>query len=74
MRNEILHSRTLDLDIQRCQANLTGSIFELVLIGAARAREIAKKTPARENMNPAMEALLEIQEGKVGIHYLSKIR
>jgi DNA-directed RNA polymerase omega subunit len=53
-----------------------GNRFELVLIAAQRAREIArahKHSGKTESVYAPVSALLEIQEGKVGREYIRKI-
>jgi DNA-directed RNA polymerase subunit K/omega len=47
------------------------------LIAAARARELARQHRHAENkgqLNAPVTALLEIQEGKIGIEYLKRVR
>lgn len=69
----IVSSRTHMLNIQEARIHSGGSQYEMVLIAAMRAREIAYQDPARENLNASIEALLELQEGHVGRHYLNKL-
>ena len=69
------------LDIQKCAENVGGSRFELILIAATRSREIAQKrnianaadSAMKFRMKPNIEALQEIEEGKIGRDYLSKV-
>ena len=54
-----------------------GNRFDLVLVAATRARELARQHRHAENrtqLNAPVTALLEIQEGKIGREYLKKIR
>ena len=54
-----------------------GNRFNLVLVAAARAREISKKNKDENNLtysSPGVSALLEIQSGKIGKEYLRKVR
>ena len=70
-------SRTLEVDTQQCVKNVGNHKYNLVLIAAARAREIAQQ--ARHNSDLTMTgapitALLEIQQGIVGKEYLLRVR
>ena len=70
-------SRTLSLDINKCVENVGGNRFELVLIASARAKELAyahKKSESSEYMNAHIQAIIDIQEGKLGREYLAKYR
>ena len=74
--NRRIASRGPQIDSNVC-AELIGNKFNLVLIAAARAREIArahKNAERKDHINPAMDALLEVQSGKLGKEYLRKIR
>jgi DNA-directed RNA polymerase omega subunit len=70
-----------DLDIQKCVKNVGGSQFELILIAATRAREIANLRSIAQRNNPQLkydtkitiEALKEVEDSKVGREYLNKI-
>jgi DNA-directed RNA polymerase omega subunit len=60
-------SRGTEIDFTKCANNVGGNRFQLVILAAARARQILK-TNARREMSelPAapVTALLEIQQGK----------
>ena len=65
---------TLDNDLLVEQAG--GNRFELVLIAAQRAREIARahrNSGKTESVYAPVSALVEIQEGKIGREYIRKI-
>lgn len=71
-------SRGPGIDTEQCVANV-GNKFDLVLIAAARARELKRQN--RENPNATfaqvhttVTALLDIQEGRVGREYLKKVK
>ena len=69
-------SRGTEIDTERCVAN-AGNRFDLVLMAAARAREIARNEREynpHTHCNSAVSAILEVQEGKVGREYLKKVR
>ena len=71
-----LSSRGPQLDNDKCVENVGQNRFDLVLIAAARAREIKRKNSMsndRTHIYPAMTALLEIQEGKIGSEYIKRI-
>lgn len=56
-------------------AEMVGNRFDLVLIAAARARELKKGHHPRilSKNGPSVTALKEIEEGKIGREYLKKI-
>jgi DNA-directed RNA polymerase subunit omega len=64
-------------DTEKC-VEMIGNRFNLVLIAALRVRELRKGSrPLVDNVNssaPSVQALKEIQAGKVGLDYLKKIR
>jgi DNA-directed RNA polymerase omega subunit len=71
-----ISSRGPQLDTDQCVEN-AGNRFDLVLIAAARAREIARQhrhSGSTESVYASVSALLEIQEGKIGREYLKKVR
>lgn len=69
-------------NIDKCVKTFDGSRYKMILAGAARAREIAnKRTFAEKNGDrtrhtnkPVVEALCEIDQGKIGQEYLNKLR
>jgi len=71
-----LLTRTV-IDTDQCVTNI-GNRFSLVLVAAIRARELRRGSRSlTDNVNkttPVVQALKEIQEGKVGLEYLRKIR
>jgi DNA-directed RNA polymerase omega subunit len=69
-------SRGTGIDTQQCVENVGGNRFNLVLIAAARAREIKRQnreSDKREHVHSNITALEDIQSGKVGIEYLKKV-
>ena len=73
--NKLTLSRGHDLDINECAENVGGR-FNLVLIGAARARELIqeqRKTEDRSYLQPVVTALKEIQAGDIGREYLARV-
>jgi len=70
-------SRGPSIDTEKCVANVGGSRFNLVLIAAARSREIKRQhssSDKREHVHSIITALTEIQDGKIGVDYLNKVR
>ena len=69
-------SRGTGIDTQQCVENVGGNRFNLVLIAAARAREIKRQhreSDKREHVYSNITALEDIESGKVGIEYLKKV-
>jgi DNA-directed RNA polymerase omega subunit len=76
MNKDMSNSRGPDIDTDKCLEVSGTDRFSMVLIAAARAREIKRKnmhSVRREHIFPTVTALLEIQEGKIGKEYLKKI-
>lgn len=68
-------SRGPTIDTQKCVSNV-GNRFDLVLVAAARSKEIARRhhrSESKEYIYAPMMALLEVQDGRVGREYLKKI-
>lgn len=53
-------------------AKKLGSIYDLVLVASARARELKRHHPEKLSKNWITTALREVEEGKVGKEYLEK--
>jgi DNA-directed RNA polymerase omega subunit len=69
-------SRGPKIDTEACVENAGGNRFDLVLVAAARAREISRKHKHDEltsQVNAPVSALLDIQNGLVGKEYLKKV-
>ena len=65
-------SRGPEIDTDKCVINI-GSRYDMVIIAAARAREIRIKnrnSNRREHVHSEVTALLEIQNGEIGPDYL----
>jgi len=64
-------------DTDKC-VEMIGGRFNLVLVAAQRVRELRRGSrPLVDNSNnsaPCVLALKEIEQGKIGIEYLKKIR
>ena len=66
------------LDIEKAVEMVGGSRFELILIAATRSREIAQAHNINnpkdiKNTKPNIQALREIEDGKIGREYLDKV-
>jgi DNA-directed RNA polymerase subunit omega len=69
-------SRGTDIDTNLCVSNI-GNRYDLVIVAAARARELARRHRVNERpeqLNAPVTALLEIQNGKVGREYMKRVR
>lgn len=69
-------SRGPQVDTEKC-VQMVGNRFDLVLIAAARAKEIKYRHKLAEridHINAPVQALLEIQAGEIGREYLKKVR
>jgi DNA-directed RNA polymerase omega subunit len=53
-------------------ARQVGSIYDLVLIATARARELKRHHPEKLSKNWISTALREVEDGKIGKEYLQK--
>lgn len=60
------------LDIERCVKNV-GNKFDLILIAAARTREITRKKIVSEH-KPTVQALMDIEQGEIGRDMLRRVR
>ncbi len=70
-------SRTLMVDNEKCIKNSGGDRFNLVLMAAARAREIHRQhagSSKYEHQHTNITALLEFQAGLIGPEYIRKVR
>ena len=77
VRPKVTDSRGTLINTEQCVTNIGENRFNLVLIAAARSREIRrqhKDSESREHIFANVTALLEIQEGKIGKEYLRKVR
>jgi DNA-directed RNA polymerase omega subunit len=69
-------------NIDNCVKIFEGSRYKMILAGATRAREIANKRTLAEKQGdltkhenkPVVEALCEIDQGKIGQEYLTKLK
>lgn len=75
--SEKFQSRGPQLDNDLCVAKFGNNRFNMVIGAALRAKEIKrnnKESDRFEHTHPCMTALLEIQEGAVGLEILDKLR
>jgi DNA-directed RNA polymerase omega subunit len=74
--------KSTDINVHTCVEQVGGNQFELILIAATRAREIANTRTIANKANPQLKydtrivtaALDEVQAGKIGRDYLNKVR
>lgn len=58
-------SRTPELNIEKCVKEAGGNRYDMVLLAARRARELAKENVRSDKyVNTTVTALLELQKGK----------
>jgi len=68
-------SRGTEIDTEKCVENMGNNRFNLVVAAAIRAREIGRRDrEVTKYVNPVVTALKEVQEGKIGVEYLKKVR
>jgi DNA-directed RNA polymerase subunit K/omega len=70
-------SRSSEVDTDLCVANSGGNRFMLVIMAAARSREIRrqhKSSDKFEHLHSNITALKEFQEGKLNVEYLKRIK
>ena len=71
-----ISSRGPEVDTDKCVENI-GNRFDLVLIAAIRSRELArqhKNSGRSDQINAPVTALLEIQNGKIGVDYKKRVK
>ncbi len=76
MIRKLSSSRGTELNTDLCVENI-GNRFDLVIVAAIRARELAKqhrKSESPVHINAPVTALFDIQEGRVGREYLKRVR
>lgn len=71
-----LNSRTPQVNRDLCLKNSGGNQYEMILMVAARARELANESNRNKgyDVHTVIPAMLELQEGKFGREYLAKVR
>jgi len=77
MDKKLILSRGPHIDYDKCLKNIERNRFNLILIAAARAREIVKKNRANgkvEHECTPVSALRDVEVGLVKKDYLRKIR
>ena len=70
------------VDIDQALENVGGNRFQLILVAAQRARELANRRVFAErggdrtkyNYRPVAQALIDVAEGRAGREYLNKLR
>ena len=70
-------SRGTTVDLEQCVANMGGNRYNLVIIAAARAREIAlqnRHSDRHMHLHTPVTALLEVQNGELDLSDIKRIR
>jgi len=70
-------SRTLEIDTQQCVKNANNNKYNLVLIAAERARELAQQARYNSDLSVSqapITALLDVQHGRAGKEYLLRVK
>jgi DNA-directed RNA polymerase omega subunit len=70
-------SRSSEVDTDKCVELSGGNRFDLVIMAAARSREIKrhnKESEKHEHLHPVITALLEFQEGKISSEYIKRVK
>ena len=70
-------SRGPSVDLEQCVQNAGGNRFDLVIMAAARARELGRQhrhQERSEQLNAPVSALLEFQTGKLDHEYIKRIK
>jgi DNA-directed RNA polymerase omega subunit len=70
-------SRGTTIDTEKCVEMVGGNRFQLVIIAAMRAREIAEQnrhSTKHAHWHTPVTALLEVQEGKLNYQDLKRLR
>ena len=70
-------SRSSEVDTDKCVEMSGGNRFNLVIMAAARAREIKrhnKDSDKHEHLHSNITALLEFQEGKISSEYIKRVK
>jgi DNA-directed RNA polymerase subunit K/omega len=70
-------SRSSEIDTEKCVAMSGGNRFNLVIMAAARSREIRrlnKSSQKFEHLHSNITALKEFQEGKYDSEYIKRVK
>jgi len=69
--------RSQNVDIEKCVENAGGNRFNLVLMAAARAREIRRQHASSnkfEHLHTPVTALKEFENGELNYNYIRKVK
>lgn len=70
-------SRSAEVDIEKCVENAGGNRFDLVIMAAARSREIKrqnKDSDKFEHLHSNITALKEFESGKQNEEYIKRVK
>jgi DNA-directed RNA polymerase subunit K/omega len=71
------HSRTTEIDTEKCVEMSGGNRFNLVIMAAARSREIKRlnrHSDRFEHLHSNITALKEFQDGKYDKEYIKRVK
>jgi DNA-directed RNA polymerase subunit K/omega len=70
----IVDSRSTQINLEKC-VELAGSRYDMIIAVSQRLRELKRRARETGAYVTAVDALLEMQEGKIDmIRYLSKVK
>lgn len=70
----IVDSRSTQIDLEKC-VELAGSRYDMIIAVSQRLRELKRRARETGAYVTAVDALLEMQEGKIDmIRYMSKVK
>jgi DNA-directed RNA polymerase subunit K/omega len=75
--NKLTPSRGTEIDTELCVKNAGNDRYMLIIMAAARAKQIARQHRASENpahIYPVISALMEFQTGELSIDSARKIK
>jgi hypothetical protein len=71
----IIESRCGEIDLEKCVENAGGSRYDMIIALSQRLRELKRQARETGAYVTPVEALLEMQAGKVNmLHYMSKVK
>ena len=71
----IVDSRSPQIDLEKCVANAGGSRYDMIIALSQRLRELKRRARETGEYVTPVEALLEMQQGKVDmLHYMAKVK
>ena len=72
MKKMQVQSRVGQVNTQDC-TNMIGNMLDMILVASQRARELARVPDRIFSEKPIISALIEIQNGEVGMECLARL-